>query len=98
MSMHPAEYWRKSKEWSQLIFKQGTVVQSTLLQVTPSAQSEFGNYSFLVVAVGKKTVEVMGVPGETFSVGDTVRFVLRRMAKNTATQPISYGLKAEKIT
>lgn len=95
--MKPAEYWRKSKLWHRDILQEGTVIQSTFIHVPPSAQADFAPYSFLVVKLATKTVEVMGVPGVTFKTGDTVRLVLRRVASNQHSEPIPYGLKAEKI-
>lgn len=95
--MKPAEYWRKSKQWRELILREGTVVQSTLIHVPPSDQAIFAPYSFLLVKLEDKVVEVMGTPGTTFKTGDKVRLVLRRTASNQASEPIPYGLKAEKI-
>ncbi len=95
--MKPAEYWRKKGNWSNLLFKTGTVVQSTQIFIPPTAQALFSPYSFLIISVEEKKMEVMGVPGVTFVKGDAVRLVLRRLASNTPSQPIPYGLKAEKL-
>ena len=95
--MKPAEYWRQSKKWSSYVFKEGVVVQSTFQYVVPSAQEHYAPYSFLVLSVANETIEVMGVPGEKFQAGDRVRLVLRRTAVISTSEPISYGLKAEKI-
>lgn len=95
--MKPAEYWRKQALWSKHLLKTGTVVQSTLLRVVPGAQSEYAPYSFLIVQVEDNTLEVMGVPGETFESGDQVRLVLRRIAASSDAEPIAYGIKAEKV-
>lgn len=95
--MKPAEYWRKSKQWHALLLQEGVVVQSTCIHVAPTAQAAYAPYSFLVVQLAHQKVEVMGVPGQVFEAGDAVRLVLRRVATNLATEPIPYGLKAEKI-
>ena len=95
--MKPAEYWRKQTLWAKHLLKTGTVVQSTLLRVVPTAQAEYAPYSFLIVRVEDDTLEVMGVPGETFESGDQVRLVLRRIAACSDTEPIAYGIKAEKV-
>ena len=95
--MKPAEYWRKKDSWAGLLLKTATVVQSTHIFVPPKAQAAFAPYSFLLISIEGKKMELMGVPGQEFKKGDQVRLVLRRIASNSESEPIPYGLKAEKI-
>lgn len=95
--MKPAEYWRKRSSWSKYLLKTGKIIASSHIFVAPTAQSEYAPYSFLVVDVEGERVECMGVPNQQFMAGDTVRFVLRRVAASTPSEPIPYGLKVEKI-
>ena len=94
--MKPAAYWRASKEWSSLVSQRGTVVVSTTIRVAPSDQNLYAPYAFLLISLGDRNIEVMGVPGQTFQSGDSVRLVLRRVAKTIKSQPITYGIKAER--
>ncbi|MCA9368839.1 hypothetical protein KC721_00940 [Candidatus Woesebacteria bacterium] len=95
--MKPAEYWRKRSNWSKYLLRTGKVIASSHIFVAPAAQSEYSPYSFVVVDVNGERVECMGVPNQHLKAGDEVRFVLRRVAASTTSEPIPYGLKVEKI-
>ncbi len=94
--MKPAQYWRKNKSWAALLGRTGKVVVATVIRVPATETAYFGSYPFVVVKVGTKQFECMGVPGEELQAGDQVRFVLRKLKKAVGIEPIPYGLKVVK--
>lgn len=96
-STNPASYWRASKQWSQLLGKEGKIVLATVIETPPPHLTSVAPYSYGIVEVDGLRQECMGLPGEVLLPGDSVKFVLRRAAEPNAKGIIAYGLKVAKI-
>lgn len=92
--MKITESWRENKKWSKHLGKEGKVLSATLMEVAASDQMAFLPYSYLVIDLGKEKISVMGVSGESFTIGDRVQIVLRKIKKEASSEIIVYGLKA----
>lgn len=99
---NPAEYYRNNKNWSVLLGKVGSVVQSTRLNVSAPEHEKFLPYEFLIVDVAqdnqkKERIEVMGVCGKHFEPGDRVKLVFKKIAEPSQNGVIPYGVKADLV-
>lgn len=95
--MTPAEYTRKNRQWKQWIGRPGVVVAVTQIHVAPPDQALFAPYSYCIVDFGSEKKSLMGVAGETLTVGDEVVCVLRKIAIPDEKGIIPYGIKVKKI-
>lgn len=96
MTINPATYWRRNKEWKKLMGKKGKVLFSTRVRVATMRQEKWTPYSFVLVDIEGKKYEMMGTGKEELKSGDKIVCVLRRLSEPTRDGLIEYGIKARK--
>lgn len=97
MTIKPAAYWRRNKEWKKLLGEKGKVVFSTRVRVAGARQKRWLPYSFALVEIKGKRYELMGVGNEPLNAGDKIVCVLRRLSESDPKALIEYGIKVKKI-
>lgn len=95
--MQITEYWRSNKNWSKYLGKKGKVLSVSMMEVSASDQTELLPYAYLLVALEKEKISLMGVAHSEFKIGDEVEIVLRKVKKETLSEVICYGLKAQHV-
>lgn len=92
--MNAPHYWRTNKEWARWINLRGTVIASTIIAVAPAGLESLLPYSLVLVEFenGERR-EFLGAGHESFSAGQTVRCVLRRLPPSSDADVIPYGIK-----
>jgi len=95
MRIKPAAYWRKNKEWKNLLGKKGQVIFSTRVRVAGMGQKRWIPYSFALVEIEGKRYEMMGVGNEKLNTGDKIVCVLRRLSEPSPEGLIEYGIKVK---
>lgn len=95
--MNITEYWRSNKNWSKYLGKKGKVLSVSTMEVSASDQTKLLPYAYLLIDLGKETISLMGATHSEFKIGNEVEIVLRKIKKETSSEIICYGLKAEKI-
>jgi uncharacterized OB-fold protein len=95
----PANYWRRSKKWSQWLGCEGRVVAATHIKVAGSAHALSAPYAYVIVKFDgvKERKELMGAGHEQLRAGDRVRCVLRRNPSLDKAGLVEYLLKAVKV-
>jgi len=97
MSITSAKYCRQNKSWSDYLGKVGKVIVSTSLKASPPEQKMFIPYSFVLVDFGEEKKELMGVCGESYVTGDSVKCVFRKLSISDEKGLINYGIKVKKL-
>ena len=97
MRVKPAAYWRKNKEWKNLLGKKGRIIFSTRVRVAGGGQKKWVPYSFVLVKIEGKRYEMMGAGNEKLNAGDKVVCVLRRLSDSDPKGVIEYGIKVKKV-
>jgi uncharacterized OB-fold protein len=95
--MRVTESWRNNQNWAKYLGREGVVVATTLMEVAATDQVAFLPYAYLVVDLGEERISLMGVAGESFTKGDLVKIVLRKIKKEAQAEVIAYGLKATHV-
>lgn len=95
--MHPGKYWRDSKQLRGWLGKKGTVITSSIVHVAAPDQTAFTPYSYVLVDFKDQRHEFMGVDHQTFSNGDEVICVLRKIGITPPNGLIPYGIKVKKV-
>jgi uncharacterized OB-fold protein len=93
----PANYWRSSQKWQQLLGKKGKVVASTIIRVSSAALANQVPYAYLVVDFGDHKAELMGTDDLHFQPGEEVECVLRKIAASNEDEVVAYGIKVAKV-
>ena len=94
----PAEYWRKSKSWSQKLGQTGTVIASTLIYHGLPELADSTPYWLVLIKHPDSTHQLyLGADGYSFQVGDKVKSVLRKLGSRDSGL-INYGLKVIPIS
>ena len=94
--MQTIQYWRQNKKWNHLLGKKGTVIASTNNRVSSPKLSSMTPYPFALVDFGDEKRELMGVPQEKISPGDTVKCVFRKSEVPDKSEVIGYTIKIVK--
>lgn len=96
MSVQPAQYWRQNKDWKNWIGKQGKVIGTSRVHVSPPDQEMFVPYTLAFVDFGTEKRQFMVAGNQEVSVGDVVECVLRKVASAAQHGIIPYGIKVQK--
>lgn len=96
-SVPPPQAWREQREWPSWLGKTGVVAGVTVVSVASPELQVFTPYSYVLVKFADGQHEFMGAVGETFTVGDEVECVLRRLEQPDERGVIHYGIKVRKV-
>lgn len=95
MNQTPMTYWRRSKQWPELIGQVGTVIAATTVRVAPPELAEMAPYAFLLIELADgQRLECVGLVPDTYQPGQQVQLQLRRFPSANHQSVIWYDLKA----
>jgi uncharacterized OB-fold protein len=95
--MHAVQYWRSSKEWQKWLGKVGQVLAVTQVTVSSPELSGVVPYGYALVDFGDVKHSWMVSDGETVSIGDTVKCMLKKYGSDGEKGLIEYGIKVSKV-
>lgn len=93
----PAQYWRDQTEISKWLGREGVVAANTTIRTSSPELNYLTPYDYAVVDFGNEKKEFMAAAGQSLTIGDKVRLVLRKKFQPDPSSLIEYSLKLVKV-
>lgn len=94
----PANYWRRSQQWSQWLGRRGEVIEVTTVWVAVPSLSSQTPYQLAIVDFdGLHQTWPVVASSDPLQSGDQVEVVWRRYGSTDPSEILNYGLKVRKV-